>query len=114
MSGEHKDRGWARIPLLKGSQAGVGAVTERVAETVKDNSRLLCATFFPELERDDTGHADVVYLVPEFKFSLITNKQIHRAIARPGSFKAPSLDRIPNVMPISCADLLLSHLGPIR
>jgi len=46
-------------------------------------------------------------------FSLITNEQIHRAIARLGLFKAPSLARIPNVMLIRCTDLLVPCLGAL-
>jgi len=84
-----------------------------VAETNEDKSRILCATFFPELERDDTSHVHVIYLAPKFKFFPITNKQIHRAIARLGPFKVPGPDGIPNVMLIKCTDLLVPHLGPL-
>ena len=98
---------------MKGSQAGVWAVTKRVAKTNEDKSRVQCATFFPDLKRDDMSHADVVYPFLKFKFSPITNEQIHRAIAMLGLFKEPRPDRIPNVMLIRCAELLVPHLGPL-
>jgi len=110
-SGDPTDGGQARIPPLKFSQAGNGAAQERLVESNENKSRVLHATFFPELERDDTSHADVIYLAPKFKFSLITDKQIHRAITKLGPFKVPSPDGIPNVMLIRCADLLVPHLG---
>ena len=84
-----------------------------MAETNEDKSSLLCTNFFPELKRDDTSHADADYLAPKFKFHPVTNKQIHRAIARLGPFKAPGPDGIPNVLLIRCADLLVPHLGPL-
>jgi len=112
-SGDPKDGGWARIPPLRGSQTSVGADEERLVESNEDKSRVLCATFFPELERDDTSHADIIYLAPKFKFSLITDEQIHRAIAKLGLFKVPGPDGIPNIMLIKCADLLIPHLGPL-
>ena len=105
--GDPTHGGRDRIPPLKGSQASAVVDMERVAEMNEDKSRLLRATFCPELERGDTSHADVIYLAPRFKFWLITNEQIHRVIARLGPFKAPGPDGIPNVMLIRCADLLV-------
>ena len=86
---------------------------ETAVEMNDDKCKLLWATFFPEHERDDTNHANVIYLASKFKFHWITNRQIHRAIARLGTFKAPRLDGIPNIMLIRCADLLLPHPGPL-
>jgi len=40
-SGDPTDRGQARIPPLKGGQAGIGAVTERVAETKKQEQAVV-------------------------------------------------------------------------
>ena len=107
------DGGQARIPPLRGSQISDGADEEGLVESNEDKSRVLHATLFPELERDDMSHADVIYQVPKFKFSPITDEQIHRAIAKLGPFKAPGLDGIPNIMLIRCTDLLVPLLGPV-
>jgi len=74
---------------------------------------VLYATFFPELKSDDMSHTDVIYPAPKFKFSPITNEQIHRAITKLGPFKVPGLDGIPNIVLIRCADLLVPHPGPL-
>src|SRR5882724_5781646 len=71
------------------------------------------SAFFPELERVDASHTEDIYLAPKFKFWLVTNEQIHRAIAKLGPFKVPGPDGIPNVLLVRCADLLVPHLGPI-
>ena len=73
-SGDPMDGGQARIPPLRGGQTSDGADGERLAESNEDKSRVLHATFFPELERDDMSHTDVVYPAPKFKFSPITDK----------------------------------------
>jgi len=112
-SGEPTDGGRARIPPLKGSLTGGEEVNRSVAETNEDKSKLLHATFFPELEREDNCHADNAYLAPMFKFHQISDEQIHRVIARLGPFKVPGPDGIPNVFLIKCADLLVPHLGPL-
>src|SRR5882724_2687321 len=83
------------------------------AELNEDKCKLLWATLFPKLERDDTSHTDIVYPTPKFKFHWVTNEQIHREITRLGPFKAPRLDGIPNIMLIRCTDLLVPHLGPL-
>jgi len=113
MSGDPTDGGQARIPPLRGNQTSVGEDEKSLVETNEDKSRVLRATFFPELERVDMSHADVIYLAPKFKFSPITDEQIHRAIAKLGPFKVPGLDGIPNIMLMKCADLLVPHLGPL-
>jgi len=59
------------------------------------------------------SHTDVVYLALKFEFLPVTNEQIHREIASLGPFKAPGPDGIPNVLLVRCADLLVSHLGPL-
>jgi len=51
--------------------------------------------------------------MPRFNFSLVTNNQIHQAISKLWPYKAPRLDRIPNVILMQCAGLLMPHLGPI-
>src|SRR5882724_10244813 len=112
-SGEPSDGGRARIPSLRGGQVSRWSGVEQVAETNEDKSSLLCTTFFPELERDDTSHTDADYLAPKFKFRPVTNEKIHRVIARLGPFKAPGLDSIPNVLLIRCTDLLVPNLGPL-
>jgi len=112
-SGEPTDRGRARIPPLKGSLTGGVEVNGSVAKTNEDKSKLLCATFFPELKREDDCYADNAYPAPRFKFHQISDEQIHWAIARLGPFKAPGPDRIPNVFLIKCTDLLIPHLGPL-
>jgi len=86
---------------------------ETAAESNEDKCKILWATFFPELKRDDTSHDDIIYLTLKFKFNWINNEQIHRVIARLGPFKVPRLDGIPNIMLIRCADLLMPHLGPL-
>ena len=86
---------------------------ETAAKSNEDKCKLLQATFFHELERDDTSHTDVVYPALKFKFHWMTNEQIRRAIARLGPFKAPRPDGIPNIMLIRCTDLLIPHLGPL-
>ena len=55
----------------------------------------MLSTSFPELERADTSHTEDIYLAPKFKFQLVTNKQIHRVIAKLGPFKGPGPDGIP-------------------
>ena len=54
--------------------------------------------FFLELERVDPDHPENDYPAPSFKFSWITDEQIHRAIEKLGSHKAPSPDSIPNIL----------------
>ena len=110
-SGDPMDGGWARIPPLKGSQTGT--VIGLKAKTNEDKSRILCNTFFPELERADMSHTEAVYPAPKFKFWLVTNEQIYRVIAKLGPFKALGPDGIPNILLVRCTDLLVPHLGPI-
>src|SRR5882724_3818865 len=90
-----------------------GADMETAAESNEDKCKMLWATFFPKLKRDNTSHADIIYPTPKFKFNQINNKQIHRVITRLRPFKAPRLDGIPNIMLIRCVDLLVPHLGPL-
>ena len=112
-SGDPMDSGRARIPLLKGRLTNGVVGTMGMAEMNEDKSKMLCATYFLELKREDDSHTDAVYLAPKFKFCQITDEQIHREIASLGPFKAPRSDGIPNVMLIRCADLFVPHLGPL-
>ena len=75
-------------------------------ESNEDKCKLLWDTFFSELKRDDTSHANIVYPNPKFKFHRVTNKQIHRATIRLGPFK--HLDWM--VYPTSCLSDVLTCL----
>ena len=69
-----------------------------MAESNTDKSRLLQEAIFPRLKRDDLVTPDHNYLVPKFCFEPVTNKQIHRVIAKLSPFKAPGPDGVPNVL----------------
>src|SRR5882724_10152602 len=104
------DGGRARISPLRSGQEGGKMQTPQVAETNEDKSRLLCTTFFPDIEREDMSQADNSYPTPKFAFTPITDDQIYRVIKRLGPYKAPGLDGIPNTMLIQNADLIVPYL----
>ena len=112
-SGDPTDRGQARIPPLKVSQSSTVPVIGVKAKTNEEKSRTLCNMFFPEIERADMSHAEAVYPAPKFKFWPVTKEQIYRVIAKLGPFKVLGPDGIPNILLTRCANLLVTHLGPI-
>ena len=107
------DGGRARISPLRSGQEGGEMQTPQVAETNEDKSRLLCTTFFPDIEREDVSQADESYPTPKFTFTPITDDQIYRMINRLGPYKALGPDGIPNAMLIRNADLIVLYLGPL-
>jgi len=106
-SGDPTDRGRACIPTLKTCQPASRHIANQVAESKMDKSRLLQEAFFPRLERDDLVNPDHNYPAPKFSFKSVTNKQIHRVIARLSPFKPPDQTAPPtssshNVQTYSC------------
>jgi len=71
----------------------------QTAETNEEKSRLLHATFFSDLVREDLGHPGFNYPAPKFKVSPITNEKIHRVISKLGTFTAPLNPLDPMVSP---------------
>jgi len=112
-SGDPTDGGRARITPLRSGQEGGDMQTPQVPEMNEDKSRLLCTTFFPDIEREDMSQADESYPTPKFTFTPITDDQIYRMINRLGPYKALGPDGIPNAMLIRNADLIVLYLGPL-
>ena len=83
------------------------------AETNADKCEVLQKTFFLEQPASDTHEDPAEYPMPRFSFTPITDTHIRRSIAKLAPFKAPGADGIMNVVFTRCADLLVSHLGPI-
>jgi len=111
--GDPTDRGRARIPPLRPSQEGDEMQTHQVAESNEEKGRLLCKTFFPNIEREEVNQVDDSYPIPKFAFTPLTDDQIYRVINRLGLYKAPGLDGIPNAMLIQCTDLIIPYLRPL-
>jgi len=102
MSGDPTDERRAHVTTLKTHQPASGHISDQVAESNVDKSRLLWEAFFPRLKRDDLVNPDHDYPAPKFSFKLVTNEKIHRVILRLIRFKAPRPDGIapprPNIL----------------
>ena len=48
-----------------------------------------------------------------FKYELIMDKQIKRAVNKLNPFKAPGTNSIPNAVIKQCTDVLIPYLGPL-
>ncbi|KAG2072432.1 hypothetical protein BDR04DRAFT_963159, partial [Suillus decipiens] len=47
------------------------------------------------------------------EFKLITDQQVHRAIAKLSPHKAPGLNGVSNIVFMKCTDLLIPFMAPI-
>jgi hypothetical protein len=80
------------------------------ASSNRDKSRVLARTFFPDKPPATEATALVKPPSPICKADPISRAQMRRALARLKPFKAPSPDRIPNIVLSKCADIIESRL----
>ena len=101
------------IPTLKATGTMPGSAMSQLAESNQEKSHFLWTMFFPELMHSELNSLLMDYPRPRFDLNPVTNDQIHWAISKLGPHKAPRPDGILNVIIIQCADLIISHLGPL-
>ena len=95
------DGGCTRIPTIMTERADGNRWT---AATNEEKAKMLFETFPTTCANDHhVPQADGKYPPPAFKFTQITNKQIHRAITHISPFKSPGANGIPNVLLKQCA-----------
>jgi hypothetical protein len=89
---------------------------ENGTAAMQDNARkseILYSVFFRPPPENDHVDPEFNYCPPVCEFRLITDQQVHRAIAKLSLYKAPGLNGISNIIFMKCADLLVPYMAPI-
>ena len=107
LNSEPSDGSPTRIPILK-SKDSDGQPTH--ANTNNTKSKVLVSAFFPPSPAFLLTFDDYTYPTPVSDPGDITTKQIERCIKKLSPIKAPSLDRIKNVVFKKCADTQIPQL----
>ena len=101
------DGGKTRIPTLK--RPGADGVPIMMSAN-HEKAEFLAETFFPPPPAESSIPQNYCYPDPVCAFPSITREQILRAIKRLSPFKAPGIDKIPNVVLMKCSDILIGPL----
>ena len=112
VSGEAMDRGRCRMPTLQVKNP----ITKQVIKEAQSNEEkgwLLRQVFFPKRTVPLALNTGGLCTHAKWKYSPITEEQIHRAINCMKPWKATRSGTIPNAVFVHAQDLLVPHLGPI-
>jgi ribonuclease HI len=111
VTGPASDGGRTRVPTLRARDVTTGE--EKDIATNEEKGKVFYELFFPAKPMETTVPGNPTYPPPAWKFKLITDDQIHRAIQRMRPFKSTKKNTIPNAVFKNAQDILVPHLGPI-
>lgn len=110
VTGEPTDGAQSKMPPLKGKRED-GSISLTKSEEEKSN--LLFRSFFAEQLEYEKPPKKYKYPTALFRYSPITNQQIHKAIQKLSPYKAPGANGILNVVLIKLAEVIVPIIGPL-